>query len=1165
MAEAKKKSSGITKGSKSKSANLFPVVGIGASAGGLAAFKAFIKAVPEDSGMAFIIVQHLDPDHESLLPDILRKGTQIPVTEVFEDCLFEPNHIYVMPSNKMMVTSRGKLRLEPRPGKNKYDRYLPIDLLFYSLAEIYESHAIGVVLSGTASDGTKGLKAIKDNGGITFAQNLKSAEHSGMPGSAIRADVVDFILCPEEIPEKLLEITKIISYPAAFADQPVEDDEESFRHIVAQLRMRKGTDFTYYKQTTIRRRILRRMALNKNLKISDYLNFLRNTKDEQDILYQDFLIPVTAFFRDVSIFDNLSAKILPDFIDQLPAGKTFRVWVAGCSTGEEAYSLAIIFKELLDNYSTGDNGKKIQIFASDLSEIAINKARLGAYSEAEVAGVSDIRLKRFFNKTNGRYQVSRQIRDMCVFAVHDFLKDPPFGKIDLISCRNVLIYFEPYLQKKALTTFHYVLNKTGFLLIGKSETTNVVSDLFSVIDKKDKIYAPKDVPSKFVQVVNRRSELDFNELQETAKPLKKRPDFQKVADEITLKKYTPAGVVVNHAMDIVQYRGKTSPYLEQSSGKPSHNLLILAAEGLAFELRNILYKAKQENIEVKKENIPVKINNKLRSISIEAIPIPNTIEAYYLVLFHEAASIPGIASDQESLPITERSVSDSKKDHRIMQLEQELVDTREDMRAISEDQEAAIEELQNANEELMSGSEELQSLNEELETSKEELQSTNEELIVLNQEMSSLNEQIGAERNYSESIVANIREPLLVLDKHLKIRTANNAFYKQFKLNEKGTVGSLIYHLDSKNWDFSELRKLLEEIIPQNPIIVDYELIHTFPDLGELHLLLNAREVVKDDESENLILLSLEDITEQVKTRERRRDIQKEHTKELEGKIQERTVELNKAIEDLRSTNKELVYTNKELGAFTYISSHDLQEPLRKIQTFAGRVLEKESHNLSEKGKTYFNIMQAAAERMQKLIDDLLAFSRLNTSERTFERLNLKPVIEEVISHFSEIIKEKQAIVDIGEMCEADIIVFQFRQLIHNLISNALKFSKPGVKPHIKILCQIGKGDKLNAKRLMPDKDYCHISVSDNGIGFEERFSEKIFEVFQKLHAKEEYPGTGIGLATVKKIIDHHNGIINAKSSLTKGSTFNIYIPLNEFKNEKDKTTQSTPARTANR
>ncbi len=350
-----------------KSENSFPVVAVGASAGGLSAFKKLLKAIRKKPGMAFLFIQHLDPDHESLLPGILQKETKMPVVEMSEECKIESDHVYVMPSDKLMEVSNGKLRLNDRPEKKKSERVLPIDLLFTALADVYESHAIGVVLSGTASDGTKGLKAIKDGGGITFAQNMETAEYNGMPGSAIQAGVVDFILPPDEIPEKLLEIKHFIKTGDAL-DAPLEtDDEGAFMQIITLLRVRKGTDFTYYKQTTIRRRILRRMAINKLKKVSAYLEYLRENKEEQDTLYDDFLIPVTSFFRDPKIIENLSNKFLPDLIDKIPNDKTLRVWVAGCSTGEEAYSLAILFRELLESRSVKNPGKKVQIFASDLS------------------------------------------------------------------------------------------------------------------------------------------------------------------------------------------------------------------------------------------------------------------------------------------------------------------------------------------------------------------------------------------------------------------------------------------------------------------------------------------------------------------------------------------------------------------------------------------------------------------------------------------------------------------------------------------------------------------------------------------------------------------------------------------------------------------------------
>jgi two-component system, chemotaxis family, CheB/CheR fusion protein len=1130
-----------------KSDYQFPVVGIGASAGGLEAFKALIKAIPKDSGMAYVLVQHLAPDHESLLPEILQKVTNLPVLEVLDEVNVEPNHIYVMPSNKTMVAAEGKLQLTPRQKKSKTEHNLPIDRFFISLAEIYQELAIGVVLSGTASDGTSGLRAIRDNGGITFAQDEESAQYDGMPRSAVEAGVVDFVLSPGKIPAKLLELTNVrdtITAPEVVPEEDsTQDDEYNYRQIVSLIRIRKGTDFTYYKQTTIRRRILRRMAINNKKKVASYLNYLRKNREEQDLLYRDFLIPVTSFFRDPESFEQLREKILPLIKKNKPAGETIRIWVAGCSTGEEAYSMAICFKEFLDEHaSSGTSDKRVQIFATDLNESAIDKARSGTYSKPELAGLSEKQLKQFFTKLNGQYQVNRLIRDMCVFACHNLLNDPPFGKMDLISCRNVLIYMEPYLQKKALTTFHYALNSWGYLFLGKSETTSEASDLYLPAEKQARIFARQDMQSRSMHMGKQRSLQNFIQPNEKSRTVKKSPDFQKRADDIMLRKYTPAGVVINENMDIVQFRGKTSDFLEQTSGRPSHNLFTMAKQGLAFELRNLVHKLKNENKEVRKENIPIKKEDGLQNITIEAVPLPDTIEPYYLILFKTGDSAGTARASESDIKASKQEKSDEKEE-RIQQLEQELVESREDMRSITEDQEAAYEELQSANEELQSANEELQSLNEELETSKEELQSTNEELIVVNKEMESLNEKLAEERNYSEAIVENIREPLLVLDKSLRIRTANKAFFKLFRKNDEDTEGRLIYDLDDNQWDIPELRTLLEKVIPEKSVIHDFEMAHTFPDIGEVIMLLNAREVISESTSEKLILLSIEDITEKEYEKRKRREIQEKHTKELEEKIDERTIELKKANEELLQKNEDLVKMNKELETFAYISSHDLQEPLRKIQTFADRIVEKEIQNLSEKGKAYFEIMQDAAGRMQKLIEDLLAFSRLTISEREFETVNLNKVIKEVLTDLKVAIKEKKAVIEIREACKVNVVVFQFRQLIHNLLSNALKFSKPGEPPHVIINCRIRKGSELEPEKLLPDKKYCHISVTDNGIGFEEEFREKIFEVFQKLHNKEEYPGTGIGLATVKKIVDTHQGLITATSEINKGTTFDIYIP----------------------
>jgi len=850
-----------------KSKNLFPVVGIGASAGGLDAFKKLLKAIPENSGIAYVLVQHLDPRRESMLPEILQKVTNIPVLEIADDVKVVPDHIYIIPSNKMLVANDGVLQLSPRPEKNKNELNLPIDLFFTSLAEVHQSQAIGVVLSGTASDGTRGLKAIKDHGGLTFAQDEASAQYAGMPHSAAVAGVVDFILPPEEIPLRLLDIIGHVNRSDEDLQNLPHHDDEIFKQILALLRIRKGTDFTYYKQTTIRRRILRRLALNKNEELTDYLKFLREHKNEQDILYQDLLIPVTAFFRDPISYDNLCESIFPVIVKNKISTEPIRVWVAGCSTGEEAFSIAICIKEFLNSRDSlqGEGSKlnndiRVQIFATDISEPAIAKARRAVYSKTEIDSISPKRQQEYFAKINGDYQVIKTIRDMCVFALHNFLKDPPFAKMDLVSCRNVLIYMEPYLQKKALTTFHYALMPKSFLWLGKSETCSSVPDLFATFGKNDKIFLRKDVPARYMHVASPRSEQNFREVDNTLKAEGKLADFQKTADDILLSKFTPAGVVVNEAMEIVHFRGATGSYLEPSPGRASFNLLKMIKEGLAFELRNILHKAKVDKEPVIKESIPVEINGEPRNITIEAIPLRNVIEPHYLVLFHDNSIVP-FSKIKTSGRKSSKTTLD-EKDLRIQHLERELSQTREDMRTITEDQEAANEELQSANEELLSGSEELQSLNEEMETSKEELQSTNEELIVINQEMISLNEQVTEARNYSEAIVTTIKEPLLILDKNLRVKSANQSFYRTFMVSEIETEGKRMFELGERQWDIAELRAMLENIIPDKERFADYEVRQVFPNIGERIMLLNAREMKEEAGNEKLILLAIEDITD---------------------------------------------------------------------------------------------------------------------------------------------------------------------------------------------------------------------------------------------------------------------------------------------------------------
>jgi two-component system CheB/CheR fusion protein len=839
----------------------FPVVGIGASAGGLDAFKTFLCALPSKPGMAFVFIQHLSPQHDSILPEILEKVSPFPVQQITDNLHLDKDHLYIIPANKVVTVVDNVLKLAPLDSKNKKGN--TVDLFFSSLGLVYQSFAVGVVLSGALSDGTIGLQVIKSYGGLTFAQDEGTAAFDSMPRSAAKAGVVDFILPPEKIAEQLIAINHPFhpEYGKAGKSEDVpRQDEDVFKQILTVLRVRRGVDFTYYKQSTLKRRVIRRMALNKIEKPVDYLGFLRESKSEQDALYNDMLISVTNFFRDTQSFDILCSTLFPELIRKRAADGLLRIWVAGCATGEEAYSMAICLQEHLGDRATA---MKIQIFATDISEIAIAKARIGIYHPTELEGISSSRLQQFFTKQDGNYQVSKTIRDMCVFAHHNLLKDPPFSKIDLVSCRNVLIYLEPVLQKRALTTFHYSLNDDGYLVLGKSETIGTNTDIFTAYDGAEKIYRRKGPMGRFMTVSSYDREQKLRDIDKTIQKESIEKDIFKVADEAMLDNFMPSAVLVNEKFDIVQFRGTTEIWLAPPTGKPSFNVIKMAREGLAFELRNVLHQAKKTNKPARKSAVFFKLNSIQHFANIQAIPLKDTTEPFYLIVFQNA-SPAGIQTASSEFTAPVESASQNISELRIEQLEKELGQARADMRAITEEQETSNEELQSANEELLSGSEELQSLNEELETSKEELQSTNEEIMIVNKELLDRNEQLNNARQYSEGIVKTIRDPLIILDKDLRVKRATDGFYNKFKTSEKETESLFLYELGDKQWDIPRLKEVLENVLPAKKELSDFEVTQIFPLIGRRTMLLNARQIGSFN-GEPLILLAMEDITDKRK------------------------------------------------------------------------------------------------------------------------------------------------------------------------------------------------------------------------------------------------------------------------------------------------------------
>ncbi|RIV19855.1 PAS domain S-box protein [Fibrisoma montanum] len=860
-----------------------PVVAIGASAGGIEAVSELLRNLSPTTGLAYVYIQHLDPDYDSQLASILGRSTTMPTLQAQENMRLEPNHVYVIPPNQDLEIVDGVLTLSPRRAKSFL--HMPIDQFFISLAERQKEGAVAVVLSGTASDGTLGLRAIKVAGGITFAQD-ETAQFQSMPKSAITEGVVDMILSPADIAKELERLSR---QPQIFqqripaeldlgdeATMPykVEQDDmapaeanasdEDIKTIIQILRRVIGVDFSHYKITTVRRRIIRRMLLFKLESLKDYAQYLKQHVDEVRLLYSDLLINVTTFFRDDDLMDYLAKTLFPRLIKEKAPREAIRIWVPACSTGQEAYSLAMLLLEVLGDQGTS---RTIQIFATDLSEGAIAKARQGSYTRGEVMDVSPRRLQRFFTKVDDHYRINRNVRDLCVFAPHNLLKDPPFSRLDLVSCRNLLIYLDNVFQRRAIATFHYALTPSGYLVLGKSETVGASGSLFIQLEKNYKIYTRRnDVASRAVFEMNPRLSSDgaaetapsdtvsADNSRQPAPGHAAANDLEQVVDELLLRQYVPASVVVNQDLDILQFRGSTSLFLEPAPGRASLNLLKMARPSLAFELRNSVFKARKAGLPVRKSGLEVKIKDKTHYVTIEAVPLSTkTEDQLFLILFEEITPTLPSATD----------LSDSRN-RRIKQLEDELAILREDMRSIIEEQEASNEELQSANEEIISSNEELQSINEELETSKEEIESTNEELLTINQELQVRNDQLAEANDFSEAIFGTIREATLVLDEDLRVKSANKAFYRLFKVNEDETEGRLIYELGNRQWDIPQLRDLLMSVIDNDAQFQSYELTYTFPDIGEKALSLNARRVVRQQAA---ILVAIDDVTEQLQAR----------------------------------------------------------------------------------------------------------------------------------------------------------------------------------------------------------------------------------------------------------------------------------------------------------
>ena len=1072
----------------------FPVVGIGTSGDCIDSIISFVENIPADSGMAFLLF-HFDTSKTTAeLKDALAVKSGIGIKIMDSDAVLEPNFISIISENQFIFSENDKLYLNnTEPSENKFS----LDDFFSSLANGCKDSAQGILFSKNGLDGNLGLKHIKEHGGMTFSQAEVTDEKS--------TNMADFNMTPADIPSQLMHLKSFYAPSPAADIKMLHTDDEVYKIIIDLLKQKTGNDFSHYKQPTIRRRIARRMVIAKIETSEEYLNFLKSDAKELVYLFNDILIPVSYFFRDSKVFQMLPEMVFPKIFEKKNENDTIRIWVAGCSTGEEAYSIAIALHEYLKERKSA---MKVQIFASDISENVIAKARTGCYLPQDVRNISVEKLKKYFTKVDGLYQINKEIRDLCVFAKHNFTKDPPFAKLDMISCRNVLIYLNTYLQKKAFTTFHYALLPSGILFLGKSESTNHAPGLFKPLVKNHTLFGKHNSihskPSILRETPQNRNQI----MQEKAtKKELSIPDFQKNAENILFNSYTPAGVIVNENKDIIHFHGNTGEFLIPPQGKPNFNILKMVREGLAFEVRSAILDAKTTQTKCIKTAIPIK--GKDYFADIEVIPLHDKSEEHhYLVLFQKSYKLIG-----ETKAPDDEETADRK---RILLLESEIEQLREDIRRVTEDQEVANEELQSANEELLSNSEELQTLNEELETSAEQLQSNNEELLMANEELTNRQEQLIAARLYAETIIESIREPLVIVDAEMRVRGANASFYNHFGASQNEVESKNLFDTFLASGNLRDFQSQIENALSENTNLDNVEVKMLTNNFIERVMIMNVRPVNSTNIGEPLALLAIEDITEILTT--------------------------NKM---LATINKDLEENNKHLAAFSSVASHDLQEPLRKISLFSSMIVESESEVISEEASGYLTRIISSTRRLQRLIDDLLLYSKVSSLKRAdFRETNLKQLIQDAGDDLDNVISDKNGQIIVGDVPPLKIISPLVRQVFSNLISNALKYSREDETPKIRISAQQVKASDDETFEFEKDRDYMRISIEDNGIGFDPKNASHLFEPFFRLHSKEIYEGSGIGLAICKKIMNLHSGYINCTSTEGKGSIFYLYFPI---------------------
>ncbi len=1097
----------------------FPVVGIGASAGGLDAFTKLLSNLPVDTGMAFILLQHLDPNHDSFSRDILARITKMSVTEVKNGMEAKPNCIYIIPPNFSMGIKQGKLQLTVRTEER--GQHFVIDSFFSSLAEDQKNRAIGIVLSGTGNDGTQGLMAIKAVGGITIAQDPKSAKFDSMPQAAIGSGNVDLILAPEQIAEELSRISRhsyvesvVVLEPSDALEATQLKGKENLPKIFLLLKKHCHVDFTFYKSNTVQRRIERQMMLHKIKSLSAYADFLVAKPKEINVLCADILIHVTSFFRDPQAFEALKTEVFPKLLKSREPGTPLRIWVPGCSTGEEAYSIAICLFEFLGEktFST-----PIQIFATDLSETAIQKARAGIYAGSISHHVSPERLTRFFmDLEGGEYKIAKSIRDVCLFSRHNVTSDPPFRRIDFISCRNLLIYFTSTLQKHVFPMFHYSLVPNGFLWLGKSEAVGGFSSLFSLEDNTNKIYSRKNVPiSMHLNFPASTFVHGKNESLPEPKNFPKSPvDVEKIA-ELAIQSQYPA-VLINEEMTILQLRGRTAPFIEAASGVPSYHLFKMAHPELVRDLRMTILAAKKSGHAVRKMGLSLKEGRTEVTFNLNVIPTQSDLqrnETLYLILFEKTieTKIKGKTAQKKELlsSAAKKKELAGRKDPYVLQLQKELDASQDYQHSLVEKYETAQEDLTTVNEELQSANEELQSTNEELETAKEELQSGNEELTTLNDELQTRSTEQTDTNNDLINLLASVQIPIVMLDNERRVRRFTPTAAKALNLIPSD-IGRPLTDL-RLNFTTVDVKLSLEDMVSESIDTMELREAQV-QDRSGCWFRLQVRPYKTVDNKIDGAVLAFVDINQ-----------------------------LKLSLKEVRTARNEAENANHAKDLFLTTLSHELRTPLTAILSWsqllaAGKLDAQKSQQGAE-------TIERCAKVQAQLIDDLLDISRIAAGKLSLEISEIDP-IEVAVAAIEKIRFMAEAKGIQIETVFADKIgtimadPARLQQVFWNLLTNAVKFSYPDSK----II--------LNFKRIKAangQKARAEMQISDFGKGIAPEFLPQIFDSFSQEDSSSirVHGGLGLGLAIVRNLIELQGGIIRVESLGEKlGATFTVVFPI---------------------